>query len=170
VRPRWGFGLLFLVYLGLLWSTLGWQTWLGTGYLYPLSWLAARLLGFIGVPVTFDPSLLSRGTCALLMDRVIFHVTYDCAGFFALLVYVAAVLAYPATTAWRAAGILAGTGALFAYGVLRLVILALVGHLAPSWLSFLHLYLLVLMNVGFVIFLWAIWVDRAKPSVREVAR
>lgn len=171
VRHRLGFGLLFLVYLSLLWGTLDWwQIWLGTGYLYPLSWLAARFLDFIGLPTTLDPSLLSRGTCALLMERAVFHVTYDCAGLFALFVYAAAVLAHPATAAWRVLGVLAGAGALFVYGVLRLVILALVGHLAPSWLSFLHLYLLVLMNVGFVVFLWATWVGRAQPSVREATR
>lgn len=170
-RQRLGFGLLFLAYLALLWGTLGWwQTWLGIGYLYPLSWAATRLLDLLGVSAILDPSLLSRGTCILVMERAVFHVTYDCAGLFALFVYVAAVLAHPAAVTWRAAGIIAGASALFAYGVLRLVALALVGHLAPAWLSFLHLYLLVLMNVGFVVFLWATWVARARPVSREAAR
>ncbi|MFH1566749.1 MAG: hypothetical protein ABIL09_02040 [Gemmatimonadota bacterium] len=169
VWRRASFGLLFLAYLALLGLTRDWwQAWLGAGYLYPLSWGAARLLPLLGVPAVLDASLLDTGICALVMERVVFQVTYDCAGIFALCVYVAAVLAHPATAAWRAAGILAGGVGLFGYGLVRVVVLALVGHLVPGWLDFLHVYLLVLMNVGFVVFLWASWVGRAGWRLGEV--
>ena len=165
LRSRLTFGGLFAGYLGLFSLALAaGRPWFGNGYLYPLSWAAAHVLRLMGIPTELDQSLLGMGTCVLTMERLVFEVTCDCGGVFALLVYVAAVLAHPTTGCWRATGIAAGTAALFGYAVARLVALALIGHLLPGWLDFLHSYLLVLMNVGFVLFLWISWMSRA-PAV-----
>jgi hypothetical protein len=53
-----------------------------------------------------------------------------------------------------------GIPAFFAYGVIRVLGLGIIGHLMPSWVSFFHIYLMGLLNLGFLIYLWAFWVNR----------
>ncbi|MFH1568200.1 MAG: hypothetical protein ABIL09_09400, partial [Gemmatimonadota bacterium] len=123
-----------------------------------------------GVAAALDTSPLPAGYCVLSMERSLFHVTWECTGIFALFVYLAAVLAHPAPAARRARAALLGVPALFAYGVARLVALGLIGHLAPAWTHFCHVYLLVFMNVGFVLYLWSTCVGDAATGRVEGRR
>ncbi|MFC1526479.1 hypothetical protein ACFL6X_06690 [Candidatus Latescibacterota bacterium] len=166
LRQGLGFCALFALYLAglaLIFDRL--ESVFGTLYLYPVSWAAAFLLDLVGVPVQLDSGPLAAGFCVLEMEAIVFHVTFECTGVFALLIYFAAVLAYPASVGSRAWGLLAGGPAFFAYSVARLLVLGVVARLAPDWTQFFHLYLLVFMNVGFMLFAWSSWVNRvAQPS------
>jgi hypothetical protein len=40
------------------------------------------------------------------------------------------------------------------------MLLALAAEWVPEWTQFLHVYLLVIVNAGFLLWLWAVWVNR----------
>lgn len=168
-RSRLGFCALFTTYVvALAFAFDHWQAGIGPLYLYPVSRAAGAVLDAIGIAALLDAGQLAGGLCILTMERAVFHVTYECTGITALIIYLAAVLAHPASATQRIAGALLGAGALFAYSVLRLVVLGVVARLAPDHIQFFHVYLLVLMNVGFMLFLWASWVRRA--TARQAPR
>ena len=166
-RHRAGFCILFAAYISLLVLSFDrWESIFASLYLYPVSLVTATLLDLIGVHATLDTSSLALGFCILVMEQITFHVKYECTGIFALFIYLAAIFAYPAAAAYKVRGVLIGISAFFAYSALRLVLLGLIGHLIPAWIRFCHIYLMVLFNMGFVLFLWASWVNR-EPSGRK---
>lgn len=158
-RRRLGFCALFGVYVLVLAVALdGWGEILSLPYQHLIATLSAALLNGLGV----DTVLVSGPQAAnvLRMERIVFLVTEECSGIYALTMFLAAVLAYPATGADRLRALVLGVPGFVAYSALRLVLLGLVAHVAPGWTQFLHVYLLVIVNAGFLICLWATWVNR----------
>jgi exosortase/archaeosortase family protein len=165
---RLGFCAVFLGCLALLALTFDrCELLFGYLYLYPMSQVAKLLLCLVGVPTTLDSSPLDLGICVLTMERIVFHVKEECTGLYALFVYLAALAAYPATVARKLQGVLVGVPAFFAYSSLRLVLLGLIAEVAPDWVRFFHVYLLVLTNVGFMLYLLASWASRGAGGRTE---
>ncbi len=146
------------------------ESFFGTLYLLPISWSAANLLDLIGIPAIFDAATLAHGYCEIETERTIFQVKFECTGLFSLFVYLAAVVAYPASRDHKIRGALFGLPAFFSYSVARLVVIGVIDHLVPLWFDWFHIYFMVLLNLGFFLCIWAIWVNRwmgpSKMAVR----
>ncbi len=163
LEPRARFGLLFVIW-ALSFSLIfeNWQSLFAAGYLHPVSAVTTALLNSLGVTTEMDASSLSQGFCLLRMERVTFRVIFECTGIFPLFIFGAATLAYPASLAQKGLGLLLGIVAFFLYSSLRLVLLGVVGQLMPHWIHFSHLWLMILINVGFAVFIWLCWVNRVR--------
>ncbi len=162
-RQRLGFCLLFGLWALVTAYTLDrWDDALSLPYMAAISHVTATLLKWIGVSVTLGS--VPGSYTILSMDHVVFHVTRECTGVYALGLYVAAILSYPAKLSQRLMALSWGLPAFFVYSILRLVLLAVVARLAPSWTQFLHVYLLVIINAGFLLWLWAVWVNRLSTQ------
>ena len=158
-RRRVGFCLLFGLWALVTAFTLDrWDTALSLPYMAAISQVTATLLNWIGFQVALGG--VPGSYSILSMDHVVFHVTRECTGVYALGLYVAAVLSYPASLRQRLLALSWGLPAFFCYSILRLVLLAFIARVAPSWTQFLHVYLLVIVNAGFLLWLWAVWVNR----------
>ena len=129
------------------------------GYLLPISWTAASVLNLLGMPAVIDTAGLADGFCMLETEFTMLRVEFECTGLFSLFVYLGAVLAYPASAARRTIGVAAGVPAFITYSVSRLTVIGLIDYLAPWWLDWFHIYLMVLLNLGFFLFLWSVWVN-----------
>jgi hypothetical protein len=94
-RRRLGFCLLFGLWAVVTAFTLErWDAVLSLPYMSAISYVSALLLNTIGVPVTLGSV---PGSFAILsVDHVVFHVTRECTGVYALGLYIAAVLSYSA--------------------------------------------------------------------------
>ena len=157
-RLRLRFCAVFLAYVGLLALIFKhWEAAFGWLYLYPVSYAAAQLLDLIGLPVGLDASSLSLGFCRLLFGQIVFRIIFECTGIFTLLICLAAILAYPSSLVHKAWGVALGCVSFFAYGVLRLVLLGVVVWVQPEWISFFHVYFMVLLNLGFMVLVLAVW-------------
>ncbi|MFT5089550.1 MAG: exosortase/archaeosortase family protein [Candidatus Latescibacterota bacterium] len=162
-----GFALRFvlsMVVLTMVYSYL--EPLFGYSYLYPLSLVSATLLDLSGVPNDLY-AFIDQGFCALQMERNLFHIEYECTGVFTLCIYLVTVIVYPVAWVAKVRGVALGISAFFAYGVLRVFGLGLISHWLPSWLDFFHIYLMVALNLGFLLFLWAFWVNRWTLHVPE---
>ena len=96
--------------------------------------------------------------CELAVDDVVYQVTFECTGIFALFMCLAAVLAYPASFSSKTRGIALVVPAFVLYSVARLCIMGMVAHFAPTQIELFHVYVMVLVNIGFVLLLWLYWV------------
>ncbi len=158
-RRRLGFCLLFGLWAVVTAFTLDrWDAMLSLPYMAAISWVAAAVLNLLGLSVTLGG--VAGSFTILSMDHIVFNVTRECTGVYALGLYVAAVLSYPATLSQRLLALSWGLPAFFLYSITRLVLLAFVARSAPEWTQFLHVYLLVIVNAGFLLWLWAVWVNR----------
>ncbi len=155
------FCLLFCLGLAVLMGVfVNWKEWFSSLYLWPISWTAASLIDLFGVPVAvYDPPN-QNDLCILEIGRFVFHVEHQCSGISAFFIYLAALLAYPAESSHKIRGALIGIPAFFAYGALRLVFLGAIALILPDLLRFFHLYFMVILNLGFVMMLWADWIRK----------
>jgi len=158
-RRRLGFCALFGLHALFMAYTLDrWDAAFSLPWLQAISYSTSLLLELMGITVSLGAV---PGDYAILsMHHVVFHVTRECTGVYALGLYVAAVLSYPATLGQRFAALIWGLPAFFCYSIARLVLLAVIAAVAPDWTPFLHIYLLVIVNAGFLLWLWATWVNR----------
>ena len=149
------FCLLFAVWLGLL--ALGFE--LGRSrlvdlYMYPISYAATQLLDFAGVEVRLGKAFLAAGVCEIAVREIVYLVTFECTGIFALFMCLAAVLAYPASVVNKFKGVLMVVPAFVVYSTLRLSVMGMVARFIPAQIDLFHVYIMVLVNIGFVLLLW----------------
>lgn len=130
-------------------------------YMLPLTRLARLALGLFGLPAQLVEPEAAAGYCLLQVEEVIYRVTFECTGIFALFLCLACILAFPTRNEARWHGLLLAIPAFVAYSALRLVILGLVAHWSPGHIDLFHLYVMVVANVGFVLSLWLYWLRTA---------
>ncbi|MFT5087918.1 MAG: exosortase/archaeosortase family protein [Candidatus Latescibacterota bacterium] len=136
------------------------QNFLTTAFMYPVSWAATNLLNTLGIAAELDSSPLDSGFCDLILDGIIYRIIHECTGIFALLVFLGLVSAYPTSAYHKVQGMLLGLPAFYLYSCLRLVILGIVAHIEPSLVELFHLYMMVLINLGFLLFVWIYWLEK----------
>ena len=137
-------------------------------YMYPISYVAAWILSSMGINAYLGETLLASGVCQLAVSDILYLVTFECTGIFALFMCAASVLAYPASKTSKIKGISLVVPAFLAYSTLRLVVMGLVARFIPDQIELFHVYIMVLVNIGFVLLLWLYWVREIVPP-REVA-
>lgn len=133
-------------------------------YMLPVAHVAAALLGLLGLEAALDATGLTDGFCELLVGRILYRVTFDCTGIFALLVFAALTLAFPATRRARASGLALGLPAIFAFSVLRIAVLGIVAHVRPAWIALFHVYVMELATLGFMLFIWQYWLGQVREG------
>ena len=70
----------------------------------------------------------------------------------------------PASRRQKGEGLFLGFIAFFLFSTLRLVALGIVGQLMPQWVQFSHVWLMMLINTGFAVFIWMCWVNRVRRA------
>lgn len=129
-------------------------------YMWPVAAAAAALLRLIGLEALLDLAALDQGYCELAVRQIVYRVTFDCTGVFALLVYGALVAAYPASARQRLEAVLTGVPAVTVFSCLRLVVLGIVAHVEPEWIELFHVYVMELATLGVMLYVWKYWVNR----------
>ena len=68
------------------------------------------------------------------------QIIEECTGLYEILIYAAAVLAFPTTLVRKGIGIVLGAPLLYAVNVLRIAFLMFAGRFYPATFDFMHLY------------------------------
>lgn len=120
-----------------------------------LNSLTASILGFIlsvsGLDVTTNGSIVR-------LDGFEMEIVDECTGIYEMLVYAAAVLAFPTTTSKKVAGIVLGIPLLAVLNMARLISLAYVGIWNPEIFDFVHLYLWQVTLVFLIVIVLSVWI------------
>ena len=116
----------------------------------------------------FDGSATSAGN-VLLDSKTGFAVSIEagCNGVEAMLVLLAAVLAFPAPWQFKIPGVVLGILAVQVLNLVRIVSLFYLGQWNAAVFEWAHLYLwqvLIMLDVLIVWLVWMRWVNRAKPQ------
>ncbi len=154
-NPANRFVVLFLVYLGAL------------AWLYPKA--SIRFAG----AVDFMSALTARlggASLALFSDaiqyreKLIFYggfaveIIEECTGLYEMLIYAAAVMAFPTTLVKKGIGLLFGIPTLYAINVARIVFLVWVGRFYPDVFDFMHLYFWQATLILMITSVWLLWI------------
>jgi exosortase H (IPTLxxWG-CTERM-specific) len=87
------------------------------------------------------------------------EIVGECLGLYEILIFAAAVLAYPASWKERGQGLLLGTAIILSFNLVRIVALLLVGRHLPGLFEFFHLYFWQGTLVLLVAAAWLAWLQ-----------
>ena len=124
--------------------------------------ISTWLIQLIGIDVTAQGAFLH-------LESAIMEVKFGCNGLEAILLYVAAVLAFPATWKERFIGIIAGSTALQVLNIIRIAILAWVLEYQRDIFPIMHEYItqsimIALAFIIFIIYLQRVSYDKHEPA------
>lgn len=155
---------LWLIGLGVLFEAT--RAWWVSVYMRPIAASAAAALRLAGQPAALTHVGYAEGVCLLAVDQVVYRVTFECTGIFALFLVTASILAFPARPRERLQGLVMAVPAFVAYSVFRMVVLGLVAHFSPGHIELFHLYVMVIANVAFAVSLWLLWTQGIPAQER----
>ncbi len=109
---------------------------------------------------TIDGNLVS-------MDGFAVRIIEECTGIFEVIIFVAAVLAFPTTWAKRLIGLGMGIPLLYVFNVVRILVLILVGRYQPGVFEFMHLYFWQATLILMITSVWLLWIFKVVRDEGE---
>jgi exosortase H (IPTLxxWG-CTERM-specific) len=125
-------------------------------------WVArasGTLLDWMGQDVTMRGTVIESAKFAV-------NIRNGCNGVEALLIFLAAVLAFPASWREKIIGLLLGTVAIQAVNLLRVVALFLTGAYYPKLFATSHTVVWQTVVILCSVLFWMFWASRLSPSAR----
>jgi exosortase H (IPTLxxWG-CTERM-specific) len=137
--------------IGLLLSTvlLPWYTALHQAMSVATAGVVHSIIGLLGSS--------TRTGRFVTYDGFAVEIVGECLGLYEILIFAAAVLAYPATWRQRGQGLVLGTAIILVFNLVRIVALLLVGRHLPGLFEFFHLYFWQGTLVLLIAAAWLAW-------------
>ncbi len=101
------------------------------------------------------------------MDGFAVRIIEECTGIFEVIIFVAAVLAFPTTWAKRMIGLGMGIPLLYVFNVVRILVLILVGRYQPDVFEFMHLYFWQATLILMITSVWLLWIFKVVRDEGE---
>ena len=166
-NPAYRFVFLFLVYLGIV----------AVGYppaREEFMWAIDALSEFTAMVeywffAIFSDSVRLTGK-VVVFEGFAVKIIEECTGIYEVLIYSAAVLAFPTTISKRLIGLAMGLPLLYLFNVVRIAVLIVVGRFAPDYFDLMHLYFWQATLILMITSVWLFWIikvvknDRTPPA------
>jgi len=124
-----------------------------SGYVIFTASVAKLLLNLIGLQTSQDQNTLN-------LENFSVQVVLECAAAYQILVFCAAVIAFPAKTRPKLLGILLAIPLFYFIDLLRISTLLIVGNYRPEFFDFVHLYTGQIFVIFIVILAWLVWIKK----------
>lgn len=129
--------------------------------------LTAHVVGYVldvgGMDVSFHDRYISA-------PRLAVEIIEECTGLYEIVIFIAAVLAYPAVRREKIIGIAGGIVLLYTLNIARMVFLVAVGNARPDWFNFLHVYFWQATLILMITSVWLLWIVKVvKYGARGAA-
>ncbi|AVP97483.1 exosortase H [Ahniella affigens] len=105
----------------------------------------------------FDDSVVTYGKVIQAQSGFAVSIERGCNGVEAVIILVAAVLAFPAPWKHRAVGFMIGFVAIQSLNVVRIISLFYLGQWSQTWFEWFHLYLWQALIIIDALVVWLIW-------------
>ena len=124
------------------------------GKYYPaiIASIVAKFLKFSGFSVSVNGEVITSKSFSM-------DIIYHCSGIFATIIFISAVVAYPAKISKKIIGIIFGVPLLAFLNIFRLYIMFIIGMKFPKFFEFFHDFLWQIIFIIFVIYIWIFWID-----------
>lgn len=164
-RRELTFLVLFVVLLGGSFTLVS-LNWVNDHVIEPFTGGVAKVSGatldLLGQDVRMQGTII-RG------QRFAVNIRNGCNGVEAMLIFLAAVLAFPAPWRARLAGLALGVVAIQAVNLVRVVALYLTGAYFPSWFDASHTVIWQTVVILFSVLLWILWANRLAAPRETMA-
>ena len=156
----------FLALLAASFTLISWQP-VNDGVIVPFTAGVARVSGWTLALLGQDVAM--SGT-VIRSPRFAVNIENGCNGVETMLIFLSAVLAFPAPWASRLVGVAAGIAAIQLVNLVRVVALFLTGAYLPDLFDASHTVVWQTVVIACGVLLWILWADRfAHPRERDAA-
>jgi archaeosortase B (VPXXXP-CTERM-specific) len=165
-NPAYRFVGLFALYLALIAVGYPWLTKRALSAVEAITAATAMigtgLLSLVTEEATRSGSLMQLGTFGVLIIE-------ECTGIFEMLIFMAAVLAYP--TSWRdkLLGFAMGIPLLYLFNLARIIVLLWVGRYHNELFEFMHIYFWQATLILMITSVWLLWILKVVRRVEPRA-
>ncbi len=160
-NPAYRFVMLFLPYLAIV--SVGYPAFV-TRYNPVIQWfihLTAKLEYWCFYP--FTSSISVEGKLVVFSGFAV-KIIDECTGIYEMLIFSAAVLAFPTSWGKKLVGLLMGNPLIYLFNVLRIAMLIVVGRYYPSAFDFMHLYFWQATMIVMITSVWLLWIIKVVRS------
>jgi exosortase H (IPTLxxWG-CTERM-specific) len=163
-KPIIRFCILFFGLLILLTTTF---PFLSDRYTSQMTWLmvaTTNITGFLlkafGFPVQTQGNILS-------LSNFTVEIVGECTGLYEMLIFLAAVIAYP--SGWRKKLIGAGLGIplLYLINIIRMIFITIMGNWSPRTFDFMHMYFWQVAMILIILTVWVLWIEKVVHYERK---
>jgi len=116
-----------------------------------VTFLSAQILSVLGNVSVSQNFLSFKGFSVEIVEA--------CNGVLPMLIYVAAILAFPSRWRAKACGVLIGIPAIFGINLIRVVTLMIFGASWPQVFDFVHIYVWEALVIALTMGVWVFWVE-----------
>ncbi len=156
-----------LIFLGLLIVLATIFPYLSDEFNRQVYWLNAATADVTGFFLKlFGSAVRVSGTIVSLPNFSV-EVVGECTGLYEVLIFLAAMIAYPA--GWRKKLFGAGLGIpfLYAINIVRMVFIMVVGNWSPETFDFMHLYFWQVAMILIIVTAWVLWIEKVVHYERK---
>ncbi|MDP6076555.1 MAG: archaeosortase/exosortase family protein [Acidimicrobiales bacterium] len=147
-------GLALAVYYGSLGSN-----WLDVIAEWTATW-TSKAINLFGGSTTVSGTLI-------ISDNFVANVVAECTAIGPIILYIGAVVAYPASKRAKLAGVAAGAVVLTAVNLVRIISLFWIGEAYPEYLDVAHLLVWQTAIILLAIIMWLLWVGRLSGAAQR---
>jgi len=125
-----------------------------------LTWLmvvTADMTGFLlklfGLSVNVSGRIVSLSNFSM-------EVVGECTGLYEMLIFLAAMIAYPANYKKKLIGAFLGIPLLYVINIIRMIFIGVVGNWSPKTFDFMHLYFWQVGMILIIVSVWVLWIEK----------
>ena len=154
-NPANRFVVLFLVYLAAL------------AFFYPkfsvrysgvVEWMSETTAVMVAFAIDLFSDVVKQQHKMIIFGGFAVEIIEECTGLYEMLIYAAAVMAFPTTLVKKGIGIALGVPMLYAINVGRIMFLLWVGRFYPHSFDFMHLYFWQATLILMITSVWLLWI------------
>ena len=156
-NPAYRFVFLFLVYLGA--AAYGYPK-LRERYVWVVDAMAAgtaRVEYYLFSVFSSDVTISNK---VVAFKGFAVNIIEECTGVYEVLIFAAAVMAFPTTWSKKWVGLGLGIPLLYLFNVIRIAVLMLVGRYLPQYFDFMHLYFWQATLILMITSVWLLWITQ----------
>jgi archaeosortase B (VPXXXP-CTERM-specific) len=149
-----------IIFLGLLIILTTTFPFLSDKFNPQLTWLmvvTADITGFLlrlfGMGVNVSGRIVSLSNFSM-------EVVGECTGLYEMLIFLAAMIAYPASYKKKLIGAGLGIPFLYVINIIRMVFIGVVGNWSPNTFDFMHMYFWQVAMILIIVSVWVLWIEK----------
>jgi len=156
-----------VVFLGLLIILTTTFPFLSDKFNPQLTWLMVLTADVTGFLLTLFGMSVNVSGRVVSLSNFSMEVIGECTGLYEMLIFLAAMIAYPANYKKKLIGAGLGIPLLYVINIIRMIFIAIIGNWSPKTFDFMHLYFWQVAMILIILSVWILWIEKVVYYERK---
>ena len=149
-----------VVFLGLLIILTATFPFLSDKFNPQLTWLMVVTADVTGLFLKLFGMGVNVSGRVVSLSNFSMEVVGECTGLYEMLIFLAAMIAYPASYKKKLIGAGLGIPLLYMINVIRMIFIAIIGNWSPKTFDFFHMYFWQVAMILIIVSVWVLWIEK----------